>query len=172
MRVQHLYEGGKLCEQVYTGETGRNLKERLKEHQYAVKENPKNSIAAHTCQQQHEVNWDAAKVRCREHYWKRKVLEAINMATQHLQPRLWPPDKPGVAPSPEETLIKSYNSCFIALLHLSFLACISHAISNIFTTPPLLLSVHACILFKSVVFPVLPRTADEGLWVETSCIYC
>ena len=38
------------CEQVYIGETGRNLKERLKEHQYAVKkENPKNGIAAHAC---------------------------------------------------------------------------------------------------------------------------
>ena len=38
------------CEQVYIGEIGRNLKERLKEHQYAVKkENPKNGIAAHAC---------------------------------------------------------------------------------------------------------------------------
>ena len=47
-------------EQVYIGETG---KERLKEHQYAVrKENPKNGIAAHACQHQHEVDWDAAKV--------------------------------------------------------------------------------------------------------------
>ena len=72
------------CEQVYIGETGRNLKERLKEHQYAVKkENPKNGIAAHACQQHHEVNWDEAKVRCREqHYWKRKVLEAIHIWQQ------------------------------------------------------------------------------------------
>ena len=62
----------------------RNLKERLKEHQYAVKkENPKNGIAAHACQQHHEVNWDAAKVHCREqHYWKRKVLEAIHIWQQ------------------------------------------------------------------------------------------
>ena len=51
------------CEQVYIGETGRNLREKLKEHQYAVKkENSKNGIAAHTCQQQHAVDWDAAKV--------------------------------------------------------------------------------------------------------------
>ena len=66
------------CEQVYIGETGRNLKERLKKHQHAVKkENPKNGIATHACQQQHEVDWDAAEVRCTEqHYWKRKVLEA------------------------------------------------------------------------------------------------
>ena len=65
-------------EQVYIGETGRNLKERLKKHQYAVKkENPKNGIATHACQQQHEVDSDAAKVRCTEqHCWKRKVLEA------------------------------------------------------------------------------------------------
>ena len=72
------------CEQVYTGETGRNLKERLKEHQYAVKkENLKNGIAAHVCQQHvvdwDVVDWDAAKVQCTEqHHWKRKVLEAIH----------------------------------------------------------------------------------------------
>ena len=72
------------CEQVYIGETGRNLNERLKEHQYAVKEeNPKNGIAANACQQQHEVNWDAGKVRCTEqHYRKRKVLEALHVWQQ------------------------------------------------------------------------------------------
>ena len=72
------------CEQVYIGEIGRNLKERLKEHQHAVKkENPKNGIATHACQQQHEVNWNTAKVLCTEqHYWKRKVLEALHIWQQ------------------------------------------------------------------------------------------
>ena len=72
------------CEHMYIGETGRNLKERLKEHRYAVKkENLKNGIAAHACQQQHSVDWDAAKVRCTEqHYWKRKVREAIHISQQ------------------------------------------------------------------------------------------
>ena len=40
------------------------------------------------------------------------------ITAQHLQPRLWPPDKPSVAPTPKEILIKSSTSCFIALLHL------------------------------------------------------
>ena len=72
------------CDQVYIIETGRNLKERLKEHQYAVKKKDlKNGIAAHACQQQHRVDWSAAKVRCTEqHYWKRKVLEAIHIQQQ------------------------------------------------------------------------------------------
>ena len=58
--------------------------ERLKEHRYTVKkENLKNVFAAHTCQQQHSVDWDAAKVRCTEqHYWKRKAHEAIHISQQ------------------------------------------------------------------------------------------
>ena len=69
---------------MYIGETGRNLKERLEEHQYAVKKNNmKNGITAHACQQQHTVDWSAAKVRCTEQqYWKRKVLEAIHVHQQ------------------------------------------------------------------------------------------
>ena len=70
-------------DQVCIGETGRNLKDRLKEYQYAVnKKNMKNRIPAHACQQQHTVDWSAAKVRFTEqHYWKRKVLEAHQQAT-------------------------------------------------------------------------------------------
>ena len=69
------------CDQVYIGEMGRNLRERLKEHQYAAKKKDlKNGIAAHACQQQHRVDWSVAKVRCTEqHHWKRKVLEAIHI---------------------------------------------------------------------------------------------
>ena len=72
------------CDQVYIGETGRNLRERLKEHQYAVnKKDMKNGTATHACQRQHMVDWSAAKVRCTEqHYWKRKVLEAIHIQQQ------------------------------------------------------------------------------------------
>ena len=52
----------------------------MTEHQYAVKKNMKNGIAAHACQHQHSVDWDAAKVRCTEQQiWKRRVLEAIYM---------------------------------------------------------------------------------------------
>ena len=60
------------------GVMGRNLKERMREHQCAVKK--KNGIVAHACQHQHRVVWDAAKVRCTEqHLRKRKVLEGIHM---------------------------------------------------------------------------------------------
>ena len=64
---------------MYIGETGRNLKERLKEHKYAVKTgNMKNGIAAHAWNTQHPVDWTSAKVRRnKEHLGKRKVLEAI-----------------------------------------------------------------------------------------------
>ena len=55
------------CEHVYIGETGQNLNERLKEHQYAVKKkNMNNEIAAHASQHQHTVDWDARRVRCKE----------------------------------------------------------------------------------------------------------
>ena len=69
------------CDQKYIGETGRNLRMRLKEHRYAVKKKDmKNGIDAHACQERHTVDWDAAKVRCTEqYYWKRKVLEAIHI---------------------------------------------------------------------------------------------
>ena len=52
-----------------------------------------NGIAAHPHQQQHEVDWDSAKVRYVEkHHWKRKVLEAIHILrtenTSNLECRL------------------------------------------------------------------------------------
>ena len=72
------------CDQVYIGETGNNLKERFKKHQYAGKKKDlNNGIAAYTCQQQHRVDWSSAKVRCTEwHHWKRKVLEVIHIQQQ------------------------------------------------------------------------------------------
>ena len=67
------------CNCRYIGETGRSLQERLKEHRYAVQTaNMNNGIAAHAWNQQHQVDWDGAEVKmCKQHLWKRKVLEAI-----------------------------------------------------------------------------------------------
>ena len=64
---------------VHIGETGRNLKMRLKEHKYAVKWQDENRrIAAHTQESEHSVNWEAARVRTNEeHVTRRKVLESI-----------------------------------------------------------------------------------------------
>ena len=67
------------CTNINIGETGRNLRMRLKEHQYAVKrKDEKNGITIHAQQSEHNVDWEAAKVRATEgHLMKRKVLEAI-----------------------------------------------------------------------------------------------
>ena len=69
------------CDSVYIGETSRSLSERLKEHKYAVRTgNMKNGLAAHAWNNDHQVDWEMAKVRLQEqHYWKRKVLEAIHI---------------------------------------------------------------------------------------------
>ena len=65
------------CNQVYIGETGRNLSERLKEHKYALKRcNMNNGIAAHAWNTKHPVDWNSARVRTSEQQ-KRRVLEAI-----------------------------------------------------------------------------------------------
>ena len=123
-----------------------------------------NSMKWTGTQQKYDVQNNATG---RGRSWKHMIT------AQHLQPRLWPPDKSSVAPAPKEILIKSYTSYFIALLHLSFSRMHVSCDFLLFTTPPsLLLSVHARILFKLFVFPVLLGTADEGLQVETFCIYC
>ena len=69
------------CDRSYIGETGRCLKERLKEHQYAVRTgNMNNGIAAHAWSSQHSVNWDEARVLVFEqHQKRRRVLEAIRI---------------------------------------------------------------------------------------------
>ena len=69
------------CNHVYIGETGRSLSCRLKEHRQAVKTgNMNNGIVAHAWNNEHHVDWEAAKVRANEeHLWKRKVLEAITI---------------------------------------------------------------------------------------------
>ena len=66
---------------VYIGETGRSLKDRIKEHRYAVdRGDMKNGVAAHAWGSQHKVDWSSAKVRTVEQFQrKRKVLEAIHI---------------------------------------------------------------------------------------------
>ena len=69
------------CDGAYIGETGRNLQKRLTEHKYAAKRgNMMNGIAAHVMEHKHEVDWDGAEVVKQEpRYWKRRVLEAIEI---------------------------------------------------------------------------------------------
>ena len=55
--------------------------ERMTEHKYVVKRgNMINGIAAHVMEHKHEVDWDGAEVVKQEpRYWKRRVLEAIEI---------------------------------------------------------------------------------------------
>ena len=72
------------CDCVYVGETGRSLEMRLKEHRYAVKScDTKNGVAVHAWNNDHHVNWDAARVVAVEHHLtKRKVLESLHIREQ------------------------------------------------------------------------------------------
>ena len=51
------------CSCVYVGETGRSLELRLKGHHYAVKTmDSNNGIAVRACNNDNDVDWEAAKV--------------------------------------------------------------------------------------------------------------
>ena len=77
------------CNCVYVGETGRSLEMRLKEHRYAVKtKDSRNGIAVHADTNNHEVDWEAARVvMVEEHQTKRKVLESLQINRQI--PPIW-----------------------------------------------------------------------------------
>ena len=65
------------CNSVYVRETGWSLEIRLKEHKYAVKMgDTKNSIVVHAWTNEHQVDWDAAKVKVCEQLTRRKVMES------------------------------------------------------------------------------------------------
>ena len=63
------------CPCVYIGETGSTLEKRLSEHKAAVKKNdPKNGIAVHSWEDQHQVNWGASVKQEERSYWRRRIL--------------------------------------------------------------------------------------------------
>ena len=94
--------------------TGRKLKDRLKEHQYAVKTgNLRNGIAAHDWNAQNPVDWSSAKAKKNEqHLWKRKVLEAIHIRepNSHLKLGLWSTTKPNMATTRPSSKLTGPNS--------------------------------------------------------------
>ena len=69
------------CSSSYIGETGRSLKKRLVEHKAAVRRGDMNNgIAVYAWEHQHRVDWENASVLKQEPgYWKRRVLEAIEI---------------------------------------------------------------------------------------------
>ena len=68
------------CDSSYIGETGRSLKDRLKEHKRAFRLNNPNlsAVAEHAINTGHKIGWDEASIIDLETYfWPRKVKEAI-----------------------------------------------------------------------------------------------
>ena len=68
------------CDSSYIGETGRSLKDRLKEHKRAFRlNNPSlSAVAEHAIDTGHKIGWDDAHIIDFETYfWPRKVKEAI-----------------------------------------------------------------------------------------------
>ena len=72
------------CDQVYIGETKRNLKIRLAEHRQAVRRgDDKNGIAVHVQKCNHSIDWEGAIVeQVITKYWKRRTAEAILIRQQ------------------------------------------------------------------------------------------
>ena len=68
------------CEDTYIGETGRSLKDRLKEHKRAFRLNypTQSAVAEHAIDTGHNIGWENAHIIDSEsHFWPRKVKEAI-----------------------------------------------------------------------------------------------
>ena len=72
----------KECEASYIGQTGRHLKERLKEHKKALEKGDIrcSGVAEHAFQAHHEIDVDNIKVLDKEsNFRKRLVLEALHI---------------------------------------------------------------------------------------------
>ena len=73
----------------YIGETGRTLEKRISEHKAAVKKHDeKNGIAVHAWNEQHVVDWQAAKVIQTETNYSRRTIEALHIHKQQLSSNL------------------------------------------------------------------------------------
>ena len=76
------------CNQEYIGQTKRQFRTRLKEHQKAVSLSKKDNCALseHTCQTNHTIGWDNSKIiTTNRRYHQTGCLEALhkNSATLH-----------------------------------------------------------------------------------------
>ena len=89
----------KSCDKVYVGETGRKVGTRLKEHQKDVEANQKGAYTRSTKkesqteihksaitdlvnQQNHEIDWEGARMIDRESGWKtRTIKESVHIRT-------------------------------------------------------------------------------------------
>ena len=71
------------CGDNYIGETSKNLNERLKEHQWAIRRmDNNNSVAVHVRDTGHNISWENAKIMLKEeNKMRRKMKEAIKIKT-------------------------------------------------------------------------------------------
>ncbi|XP_076059380.1 uncharacterized protein LOC143036004 [Oratosquilla oratoria] len=66
------------CEDVYWGQTGRDLNTRIKEHKNSVKYAQENSaVFLHTYQKDHRIDWDNSAILFKSHCsFRRKIVES------------------------------------------------------------------------------------------------
>ena len=70
---------------------------------------PRNGIAVHAHETQHEIDWNGAEVKKMEvNYWKRRTIEAIQIKTSNKTMNLdngqWTAAPLGMEPNSESTL--------------------------------------------------------------------
>ena len=66
------------CDWVYIGETGHPFHIRLKEHQRAVFQGDRrNANAVHHMEEDHEMDWEKARVLTREEDWKKRKSKKV-----------------------------------------------------------------------------------------------
>jgi Reverse transcriptase (RNA-dependent DNA polymerase) len=73
------------CEALYIGETKRQVRTRLKEHEAACRlsQADKSALAEHHLQTGHHINFDGAKtVAVEDRWWRRKLREAVEIAKE------------------------------------------------------------------------------------------
>ena len=67
------------CDQVYIGETGRDLDTRIKEHKYACKiGNSNNALFVHSFDNNHSIDWKSSQMlyKC-SNFKKRRIVESV-----------------------------------------------------------------------------------------------
>ena len=79
----------KECDASYIGQTGRHLKERLKEHRSALEKGytQNSGIAEHAYEAHHEISWDTVQVLDQESNTSRRLVrESLHIRT--VQPNM------------------------------------------------------------------------------------
>ena len=74
------------CNATYIGQTGRNLSQRLKEHQRAVKKMDtfSSAMSEHVCHTGHKINWENPTILAHHPFlWQRIILESWHTHNKH-----------------------------------------------------------------------------------------